>query len=355
MAPQLHLQTMPVQLRFYNIFALMVFIFKSQKAILIAMLAILAFIIKGIYILEPVALDVKTNNYFGDVLMQMFANTPIKAQYVIATFIILLQAMFINWIVKKFELLEKYSWLPALSFVLLTVALPQTNQLSPQLFANFFILAAIWKLFTLYKSEYSNKHIFELGFICSLATLIRFELIYLLPLILYALGVLRVPNFREMLLTLLGFITPIYILASFLYIFKVQDGAVDLLTRNFYKFNEINWGNYYTWIPLGLLVLMYLAGAIIMQENIHKSMLKIRKMLRIIIILFPLTTAIAFIDYENLQNNLIYISAPTSILVANYLLQPRWYWFKELMITIIIAAEIYLPLIEKYDIQLLAP
>ncbi|MDZ4759121.1 MAG: DUF6427 family protein [Bacteroidota bacterium] len=329
----------------------MVFIFKSQRAMVVAVLAILAFIVKGMYILEPNAIDVKTNNYFGDAFMQMFANTPLKAQYIIATLIILLQAIFINWIVKKFELLEKFSWLPALSFVLMTAALPQTNQLSPQLIANFFVLAAIWKLFVIYKSEYANKHIFELGFICSLATLFRFELIYLLPLILYALGVLRVPNLREMLLTLLGFITPIYILTSCLYIFKTHNFAIDLLTRNFYKLNDLNWGNYYTWIPLGLLVLMYLAGAIIMQENIHKSMLKIRKMLRIIIILFPVTIAIAFIDYENLQYDLIYMMAPTSILVANYLLQPRWYWVKEFLITVLIAAEIYLPLMLKYNIE----
>lgn len=355
MANQLHLQTIPVQLRFYNIFALMVFVFKSQRAILMAVLAILAFVIKGIYILEPTPMHVETNNFFGDILMEMFVDTPLKAQYIIATFIILLQAMFINWIVKKFELLEKFSWLPAFCFVLMTAALPQTNQLSPQLFANFLVLAAIWKLFTLYKSEYSNKHIFELGFICSLATLIRFELIYLLPLILYALGVLRVPNFREMLLTLLGFITPIYIVASFIYMFKTQDYALEILTRNFYKYTDINWGNYYTWIPLVLLVLMYLAGTVVMQENIHKSMLKIRKMLRIIIILFPFTIAIAFIDYENLQNNLLYIMAPAAVLVANYLLQPRWYWFKELLITLVIAVEIYLPLMEKFDIQLLAP
>jgi hypothetical protein len=265
------------------------------------------------------------------------------SQHTLALLLVFGQAVWFNFIIKKYELIYRHTWMPALCFVLCNSLFIELNELTPQLFANIALIAGFNHLMGNYKNEFSNQHILETGLLFGLAFLIEFQVIYFVLLLFYALPVLRVFNMREMLLVLIGFLVPTYFLLGIYFLTDQLYEATEIFTSNFYKtdFPEANFDRIEPWIPFIIASLLFLLGCIKLSGNYTKNMLKIRKFQNILIATFPIVMILAFAGYENLYSNMLYISIPASVYMAYYILGNQWGWWKELLVLTLIGAIIY--------------
>ncbi len=132
---------------------------------------------------------------------------------IVGMFLVFIQALLINIIVAKFRIANSVSLFPGLFYALLVSLIPEFLPLTPVLLANTFFIIAFWEILESYKKKDSSGHIYNTGFLIAIASMFYFSEITFLLLIIISFGVLRAFSLKELLMMLIGFITP-YILAS---------------------------------------------------------------------------------------------------------------------------------------------
>lgn len=128
------------------------------------------------------------------------------------------QAIFLNRIANRHHLFPKSTYLPALTYILLSSLVREWNYLSAPLMANWLLLAILSGALQLYSASDVRKKIFNVGCFVSLAAMLLFPNIVFVLLLLLALGILRPFKAAEWMVGLLGIITPFYFLAGILFL-----------------------------------------------------------------------------------------------------------------------------------------
>lgn len=129
-----------------------------------------------------------------------------------------------NWFYNSQEVGgEKQNYFSGLLLVVGILPIAQQSILHPLFFATSIILLAFNRLFSIYRNDKNVKHIFDVGFLFSLASLVYLPFIIFLPLLFSALLQLRSFNLREWILALLGFASPIFITISLFYLFNIGE------------------------------------------------------------------------------------------------------------------------------------
>jgi len=128
------------------------------------------------------------------------------------------QAIFLNQVANRHHLFPKSTYLPALTYILLTSLVREWNYLSAALVSNWLLLAMLSAMLQLYSAADVRKKIFNIGCYISLAAMLIFPHIGFVLLLLLALGILRPFKAAEWMVGLLGIITPFYFLAGILYL-----------------------------------------------------------------------------------------------------------------------------------------
>ena len=99
-------------------------------------------------------------------------NTLISS--VLAFALLYVQALLLNYLMNEYRMMAKPSFLPAMSYLLITSLLPEWNYLSAPLVANTFIIWAFIKLFELYNVQGGNGKIFNVGLLLGIASFFFF-------------------------------------------------------------------------------------------------------------------------------------------------------------------------------------
>ena len=120
------------------------------------------------------------------------------------------QAFYLNYLINKYEVLYKPSFLPALLYVLLMSFSTRVMWLHPVIFVNLLILAFFDKTFSLFKHPSPIRMLFESSFFSGLAFLFYFPAAIFYLLLLLSLGIIRSLSLREWMVTLIGFLLPLY-------------------------------------------------------------------------------------------------------------------------------------------------
>jgi len=120
------------------------------------------------------------------------------------------QAFYLNYLINKYEVLYKPSFLPAFLYVLLMSFCHQVLWLHPVIFVNLLILLSFDKAFSLFKHPTPIRMLFEASFFSGVAFLFFYPAVVFYLLLLLALGIIRSLNVREWMVTLIGFLLPLY-------------------------------------------------------------------------------------------------------------------------------------------------
>lgn len=168
--------------------------------------------------------------------------TPIAAffdQYrllnVLLSFVFMLvQAFMLNRIIAGKNLVERNSLLPALMYIVLMSSSFALMGMHPVLFANFFLIIALDKIFDVFSEEDVFLEIFNVGLFISIAAMFFFPALWFILLIISALVIYYFVNVRGFLASIIGFFTPWMFLAVYYYWF-------DRLDEKFAELSLMQW------------------------------------------------------------------------------------------------------------------
>lgn len=159
-------------------------------------------------------------NYKEHILYSLFFGSGFSfiVNQIITLIVILLGALFTNFLVIEQEITSKTNYLPAFFYILFSFSATTKSVVEPILVANLFVIPALYFLINSYRKDYALMDVFKSGIFMGLASFFCIHYISAFPLMFIALFILRPFNWREWSVMLIGLVTPLYIYVSICYL-----------------------------------------------------------------------------------------------------------------------------------------
>ncbi|MES2591545.1 MAG: DUF6427 family protein [Bacteroidota bacterium] len=270
-----------------------------------------------------------------DLLMKPLGDNIIGT--IVAFLLIVGEAFLLNYIVNENEILNKPSFLPALLYIVFMSSEAAQLVFSPILFANFFIIMAIFKLVSSYRKDIAFSNAFDAGILLSIATLFYFPCVVFLPLLGIGFILFRPFNWHEWVISSIGVLVP------YLFVF----------TYYFWNDKLGYWWNADAFFPgirerTGLVVtpaFYFMAGIcmliiLVSFGKLFTGFLDATQKNKKGIVLLLWFTAFALISIviapEFSFRSFSIFSIPMSVFCANYFLKIKKAWFGELLFMLLL-------------------
>ncbi|MFZ4462614.1 MAG: hypothetical protein ACOYN5_02130 [Bacteroidales bacterium] len=266
---------------------------------------------------------------------------------VIASFIILLfQAYFFNSILAANGLINRQSVYGTFVYVLLFSQSPHQLGMYPSLVAGIFILFALSILFGLEDKTENQMYIFNSSILVSLASMFYLPALILIFWLWIALLMSRSGSFRELLIPIVGLITPYFFLASWYY-FKNQlfgNASEYLDIFKLFDFEKINpdWSVLVIWIII-ILILFQFSYIILGVSGEKNAVIRKKKSITITLLFFSIP-GVFYNDSQIMHNGLIIL--PIAVLISYSLANVRKRLIPEILLWLLLVSIIanhYLP------------
>ncbi len=250
-------------------------------------------------------------------------------------FLIVLASLFIlDFFASRNSLTKKNSY-KLLMFGLFMAMLPETLLNSKTLLANFFILLALRRIISLRTQKEIKKKLFDAAFWISLASLLYFWAALFFILILAAMFLYSIVNIKNWIVPLTGVLAVAIIWV-----------CVMLLTNNDFSdyFDQLLLYNLdYTgldsariMISATILISYGTWGSFYFIKHLKDKSKSLRPSFTLVIISSVISLFIILISPYKDGSEFIFLFAPLSIIMANYLEVTKENWFKEILIWVLV-------------------
>ena len=242
-------------------------------------------------------------------------------------------ALYINKIVTDHKLMEKPGYLPAMWFLLLQSLIPKQVSLD-LLFINVCMIASVKLMILVYKIENPINSLLTASFILSLIALINSASILYFLWLSAALLIMRPASFREWIMVLIGFLLPIYLLTSVLYI-------TDRLDFNLiFSFRKIAFElpqlSPFEWIRIAIVLLIPWLFFMLSANQISKLLIQGRKTFIISLLLSIVVTTLILSDLTSVSQSIHLALLPATLLVSPLFINVRKKLLPNLFILILL-------------------
>jgi hypothetical protein len=225
-----------------------------------------------------------------------------------------LQALLITYLANEYRMMARQNFLPGMSYLMITSLLPEWNYLSAPLLSATFIIWIFITLFRLYNSPIAKAQVYNIGLITGISSYIYFPSACFIICILLGLMILKPFRFNEIILFLLGCITPYYFYGIYLFLtdrlnFKnfvpEVSFAVPQLTNSL-------------WLAIStfLLAIPFIMGGYYIQTHLRKMLIQVRKNWSIILLYLLLSFFVPFINSHHALQAWMLIAAPFALFHA---------------------------------------
>ena len=259
----------------------------------------------------------------------------------LASILIFLQAILINYLVNKHNLLGKSTFLPALMYITASGMFAPFLMLSPTMVCNLLLIWMLFKMFDLYKGDETKPISYDLGMIVAVGTMIYLPFIYIFLAIWIALIIFRPFDWREWVACIIGFITIFFFLAVYYYLNDKLGQFYEIwrpLTTRFAIHVNINYYNYLELIPvIIILVLCFFT----LQQNFYKSYVQTRKSFQLLFFVFLIAAFSFYIRTGFYLDHFLLCAVPATIFFSYYFLNATGRWFYESLYILLLASIIY--------------
>lgn len=197
------------------------------------------------------------------------------------------------------------------------------------------ILISFYSIFNLRFKEDDKLKLFNSAFVLGIAYLV-YPNIFIFLLIIYIgyFVYLKIID-KRLLIPIIAFFTPIFLTFTYFYL---SDGI-----NNFHNLIEINLDFNKVWlddkifvIPFAILISILLAITLKSMTISAFSQLETERNYKIIIAFFLMTVLLILLDSKNIQNEVIYLFFPASILIGNGLIRIKREWLLELILYLLL-------------------
>ena len=244
----------------------------------------------------------------------------------------------LDFLVNKNNLTKKNSY-KILLFSLFIVLLPDTLKIDNVLISNLFVLLALRRIISLRTNKKIKRKLFDAAFWIGIAILFNFWTILFFILIIAALIFYSISNFKNWVIPFIGLLTVGIILTSYYIIennqFVVLSSYFDTIGFDFTTYNAPN-------LIIGITILASLGlwTLLFYIRNLKNRKRTQRPSHILIIVSFFISVVIILISPNKNGSEFIFILAPLSIIMANYIESIKEIWFAELFIWILILTPI---------------
>lgn len=238
-----------------------------------------------------------------------------RALYSIIEFVLLFtQAITINKLVNDQKLFNKANYLPGMCFLLVTSLFPGWSRLSSVSIINT-LLVWVWaRLSDLYNNENAKTSIFNIGFVIGVASFFYFPSIVFGFLMLIGLLIMRPLRLSEVIISIMGLITPYYFLGAYLFLkgnfsitgmFPDFNFKLPLIKKNFFQYAS------------PFVVLMFiLFGLYFVQQNATRTIIQVRKSWGLLVLYLLVALMLPFINLSATSDYWVLVSVPVAVLAS---------------------------------------
>jgi hypothetical protein len=262
--------------------------------------------------------------------------------FIIATALVFLQAMFINYIVYSQSILYKNTFMPGLFYILLNSFFIQQTELTPQLISNTFVLLLLQRLCYLYESKNPVLVVLDTGLYLGVGILFNYDLLLFLPFILISVIIFTSFNLRYLIVSILGICIPLYFTGIYFYVTNRYDELLLYIVQSFeykqLKTIETNWVRLLPWV---IILPVTVVSVFNLQQNFFRNKVKTRRIIQSIYLMLFFGIAGLFFENVNYLYALVYLSIPTSIIVAYYFISDKRFLLKEVLFFTLLALAVY--------------
>ncbi len=322
----------------------MIKVFRGYSPLVIVLLFAVLFVTRLGYLAHmPDKLEFVFVEPFARLLVPVsyeYALTPV-VNVTLASILIFVQALLLNMLVTRYNLLSKASYIPALMYVTVTALFIPFLNLSAPLICNFLVIWMLFKMFSFYKGDDARAAAFDLGLIVALGSLIYLPFIYLFLVVWIALIIYRPFQWREWVAVIIGYATVFFFLAVIYYytgrIHRFSSIWLPLGTQ-FPTSIHISGYNYLLLIPV---VFIFALSAYKLQQGFFKSYVHIRKSLQLLLFFFFIAGLAFYVKKDFQLDHFLLCAVPAAIAFAYYFLFATSRWFYETLYIILLAGIIY--------------
>lgn len=211
---------------------------------------------------------------------------------ILASLLILGNAVFINAVFNWNQFLERNSFMPSLLYIVLLSFYHSFYQLDGLLISHFFLILCIYQLYLLRQNGDGRKTVFNGAFFAGMAATFHPPLIGLIPFIFFMTWGIRPFIIRETILCTLGFLVPLFY-AGFYLIYTGTSIDLKLLkTSTNYERQQFDF-----LVTSGIFIFSLFLSLVSIQAHIKKSSIRLKKMARILWWFVFVGLAIGVIDF----------------------------------------------------------
>lgn len=198
-----------------------------------------------------------------------------QAFSVLAFIILVAQALYLNYFFNRHKMTGRNTDLPGMSYLLITSLLPEWSQFSGPLLINFLLLFFLSSLFESYQRADTRRSLYNVGLVLGLGIFIYPPSIFLIIWFLLSLLIIRPVRLQEIIISLLGVITPFYFLGVWLF-WKGQL-SIAVMEPHFSFSIPATLPEVWIWGLLFLLFIPFLIGFYYIQDQVRKMLIQVRR------------------------------------------------------------------------------
>ncbi|MEC3906320.1 DUF6427 family protein [Tamlana sp. 2201CG12-4] len=242
--------------------------------------------------------------------------------------------LLLNFIANKNSLTNKNNF-EILLFSLFLLFITETTGHSNVLISNFFVLLGLRRIISLRSRKAVKKKLFDAAFWVGIATLFYFWSILFFVLIILSLVLYTDKKLRHWIVPFLG-ISTVFVIGAAVSI-VVHDSFFEIFNLSpkvSYDFSNYNSMRYL--VAITVLLSFGVWSSIFYLQNIKKQKKGYRGSFKTIILAALIGFAIVLQAPEKNGSEFLFLFAPISIIIANYLEVIQEKWFKEVFLLILI-------------------
>jgi len=251
------------------------------------------------------------------------------------------QALYLNKIAASQHLYHKATYLPAVTFLLISSLYPSWNYLSAPLFCNWLGLIVLSNTLQLYATTEPRKKLFNIGCFISLAILLHFPYIFAIPMLLLALTVLRPFKIAEWIIAMLGIITPVYFLAGILFLTDNLSLIKEIPALAVALPGQLDRPAVFLSI-VAVFLISCVMGAYYLQTFMSRMLIQPKKLWGVIIIFSLLSILAGGITVGKEYNQWLITLPPLALIISNGWLKEQFRWISNSLFYLMIATLIYI-------------
>lgn len=250
------------------------------------------------------------------------------------------EAILINHIIRKNEIIDTITYLPGLVYIILMSLQSEMFSLHPTIISNLFMLLAVHVLMQTYRKETAYGDTFNAGIFISLSTLFYVPSIVFIFLLWIGLIIFRPFVWREWIISVIGIVLPwIYLVFYYFWNENLDMLEYDALYYTFItpkkSFNMLSF-SLPECIQAMILVLCALLSTRKLFSDLRKGTVRERSNLLLLLWLFIFAFVSVFLAPEYYIPYLSFLSIPFSVFFSSYLLFERRTWLAETVFILLI-------------------